>query len=137
MPTRIAQEVVDMLDQFAPHTTLPASDIERAKAWYKDRLGLTPKSEDPGGAWYESGGASFSVYPTSYPISCQTTQMEWPVEDIRGVVDDLKGRGVTFEHYDIEGMEWDGDVAGMGPYKGAWFKDSEGNTLALTERLDS
>jgi catechol 2,3-dioxygenase-like lactoylglutathione lyase family enzyme len=126
-----------MLEGFTPHTTLPVTDLERAKAWYKEKLGFTPTSEDPGGAWYESGGATFALFPTQFAGTAQNTAMEWSVDGIRGVIDELKGRGVAFDHYDLPGVEWDGDIAVMGPYKGAWFKDSEGNILALTERLDS
>jgi catechol 2,3-dioxygenase-like lactoylglutathione lyase family enzyme len=126
-----------MLDRFTPHTTLPVSDLERAKAWYKDKLGLTPKSEDPGGAWYESGGGTFSLFPTPYAGTAQNTAMEWSVEGIMDVIEELKGRGVTFDHYDIPGVEWDGDIATMGLLKGAWFKDSEGNILSVTESMES
>ena len=122
-----------MLDRFTPHTTLPVSDMERAKAWYAEKLGMKPVSEDPGGAWYESGGVSFALFPTQYAGTAQNTAMEWSVEDIQAVVTDLKERGVVFDHYDMEGMTWEGDVAVMGPYKGCWFKDSEGNILAMTE----
>ena len=124
------------LGDFPAHTTVPVSDMERAKAWYRDKLGLTPKSEDPGGAWYESGGQGFALFPTPYAGTAQNTCMEWSVKDIKAMVEELKGRGVTFEHYDMPGMEWDGDIAIMGPYKGAWMKDSEGNTLGITESLE-
>jgi catechol 2,3-dioxygenase-like lactoylglutathione lyase family enzyme len=122
-----------MLDRFKPHTTLPASDIERAKAWYQEKLGLEPMTDDPGGSWYESGGVEFALYPSAEAGTARNTAMEWTVQDIGSVVADLKSRGVTFETYDLPGVTWDGDVAAMGPYKGAWFKDSEGNILALTE----
>lgn len=122
-----------MLDRFAPHTTLPVSDLERAKKWYEEKLGLTPKSEDPGGAWYECAGAAFALYPSTEAGTNRATAMEWSVKDIGSVGRWLADRGVVFEHYDLPGMTWDGDIASMGPYKGAWFKDSEGNILALTE----
>lgn len=121
------------LGDFPAHTTVPVSDIERAKAWYKDKLGLTPKSEDPGGAWYESGGSDFALFPTPFAGTAQNTCMEWSVKDIKATVEELKGQGVTFEHYDMPGVEWDGDIAVMGPYKASWMKDSEGNILGITE----
>ena len=122
-----------MLDRFTSHTTLAVSDMERAKAWYADKLGMKPTSEDPGGAWYESGGATFALFPTPYAGTAQNTVMEWSVDDVEREVAELKERGVTFDTFDMEGVEWDGDVATMGGYKGAWFKDSEGNILAVTE----
>ena len=122
-----------MLDRYTPHTTLAVSDMERAKAWYADKLGMKPTSEDPGGAWYESGGATFALFPTPYAGTAQNTVMEWSVDDVEREVAELKERGVTFDTFDMEGVEWEGDVATMGGYKGAWFKDSEGNILAVTE----
>lgn len=133
MPTSNVQEVVELLDRFPPHATLPVSDLERAKAWYRDKLGLVPKEEDPGGLYYETGGGMFALFPTPFAGTAKNTAMEWSVDDVSAVVADLKGRGVTFDHYDMPGVEWDGDVAVMGGYKGAWFKDSEGNILSLTQ----
>ena len=122
-----------MLNRFQTHTTLPASDLERAKAWYRDKLEFEPKSEDAGGVYYESGGGSFALFQTPYAGTAQNTAMEWSVDDVEAVVSHLKSRGVTFDTYDIPGVEWDGDIARMGPFKGAWFKDSEGNILSVTQ----
>jgi catechol 2,3-dioxygenase-like lactoylglutathione lyase family enzyme len=122
-----------MLSDFPPHATIPVADVERAKAWYRDKLRITPAEEDPGGSWYRSGGVTFALFPTPYAGTAQNTCMEWTVEDVAAEVEELKGRGVRFDHYDMPGVEWDGDVAIMGDYKGAWFKDSEGNILAITQ----
>lgn len=122
-----------MLDQFKSHATLAVSDMDRAKAWYADKLGMKPASEDQGGSWYESGGVSFALFPTPFAGTAQNTVMEWSVDDVETVVADLKGRGVTFDTFEMEGVEWQGDVATMGGTKGAWFKDSEGNILAITQ----
>jgi hypothetical protein len=59
--------------------------------------------------------------------------MEWTVDDVESVVAELKGRGVTFDTFEMEGVEWSGEIATMGGRKGAWFKDSEGNILAITD----
>ena len=127
-----------MLEKFTVHATLPCSDFDRAKAWYRERLGLTPASEDAGGAYYECGeGTSFGLFPTSYAGTAKNTQMEWSVPDIQAVVDELKASGVTFERFDMPGVEWNGDIATMGPFKGCWFKDSEANTLSITERVET
>jgi catechol 2,3-dioxygenase-like lactoylglutathione lyase family enzyme len=121
------------LGDFPAHATLPVSDMERAKNWYREKLGLTPKEEDEGGAYYETGGSSFGLFTTPYAGTAKNTQMEWSVKDVGAIVAELKARGVTFEHFDMPGIEWDGDIAKMGPFLGCWFKDSEGNTLALTQ----
>lgn len=122
-----------MLDRYAPHTTLAASDIERAKAWYADKLEMKPTDEDPGGIWYESAGARFALFPTPYAGSAKNTVMEWTVDDVDKVVEYLQGRGVRFDTFEMEGVTWDGVVASMGGHRGAWFKDSEGNILAVTQ----
>ncbi len=126
-----------MMDQYPTRTTLPVSDLERAKAWYKDKLGLTPTDEDPGGATYEDGGSRFVLFPTPNAGTAKNTAMEWSVDSVDKVAEELKSRGVTFDHYDMPDVEWDGDVAIMGGYRGAWFKDSEGNILSMTESSES
>ena len=122
-----------MIDQFATHATLAVSDLERAKTWYAEKLGLTPASEDPGGVRYESGGSAFTLFPTPYAGTAKNTVMEWTVDDVEKEVTELKGRGVSFDTFEMEGIEWSGDIATMGDSKAAWFKDSEGNILAITQ----
>jgi catechol 2,3-dioxygenase-like lactoylglutathione lyase family enzyme len=127
-----------MLDKYPVHATIPCSDFDRAKAWYKEKLGLEPYDEDEGGAYYRCGnGSEFGLFPTPYAGTAKNTQMEWSVDDIAATVKELQGNGVTFDHFDMPGIQWDGDIAVMGPFKGAWMKDSEGNTLGLTERVSS
>jgi catechol 2,3-dioxygenase-like lactoylglutathione lyase family enzyme len=124
---------MSILEGYAAHATLPVADMDRAKAWYKDKLGLTPKEEDIGGAYYETGGVGWGLFPTPYAGTAKNTQIEWTVPDIKAVVAELKSSGVTFDTFEMEGLEWEGEVANMGGFLGAWFKDSEGNTLALTQ----
>ena len=121
-----------MLDQYPAHATIAASDLERAKTWYADKLGLKPTNEDPGGVYYEYAGTSFALFPTPFAGTAKNTVMEWTVDDVGKVVTDLKSRGVTFDTFEMEGITWDGDIATMGEHEGAWFKDSEGNVLAIT-----
>lgn len=125
-----------MLGDHPAHATLPVSDMERAKTWYREKLGLTPKEEDPGGAYFETGGSTWALFPSPYAGTAKNTQIEWSVPDVRAEVAELKKRGVTFDKFDMEGVEWDGDIAKMGPFIGCWFKDSEGNTLAMTQSAD-
>ncbi len=124
---------MSILQDCEAHATLPASDIERAKAWYRDKLGLTPKEEDMGGAYYETGGSRWTLFPTPHAGSATNTAMEFRVPNVKAAVEELKSKGVTFETFEAEGITWDGDIATMGGYLGAWFKDSEGNILAIGE----
>jgi catechol 2,3-dioxygenase-like lactoylglutathione lyase family enzyme len=115
--------------------TLPASDIERAKAWYKDMLGLSPSEESPAGVEYECGGGTgFGLYPSQFAGTAQNTAAEFDVEDIEEAVADLRERGVTFEEYDFPGLQTQDGIAQLGAFRGAWFKDSEGNIIAITSR---
>ena len=124
---------MSILESYAAHATLPVSDMNRAKAWYKDKLGLTPKEEDTGGVYYETGGAGFGLFEPPFAGTAKNTQMEWTVPDVKATVAELKANGVTFDTFEMEGLEWEDDVANMDGFLGAWFKDSEGNTLALTQ----
>ncbi len=124
---------MSILQDCEAHATLPASDLERAKTWYREKLGLTPKEEDFMGAYYETGGTTWALFPTPYAGTAKNTQMEFRVPSVREAVQELKSRGVTFDTFEAEGIEWDGEIANMGGYPGAWFRDSEGNTIAIGE----
>jgi catechol 2,3-dioxygenase-like lactoylglutathione lyase family enzyme len=117
------------------HTPLPATDLERAKRFYADKLGLTPETELPDardGLFYRCGGNTrFLVFPSANPSSGDHSQMTWLTHDIEADVAALKARGVVFEEYDMPGLKTINSVATIGQSKGAWFKDSEGNLLAL------
>jgi catechol 2,3-dioxygenase-like lactoylglutathione lyase family enzyme len=128
-----------MLEKYPVHAAIPCKDFDRAKVWYRDKLGLTPSSEDAGGAYYEcGGGTSFGLFPTPYAGTAKNTQMEWSVPDIKAAVEELKASGVVFDIPDMgDSVTWDGEVATMGPLKAAWFKDSEDNTIGLTEQIPS
>ena len=115
--------------------TLPASDIERAKAFYRDKLGLTPAEERMDGLRYETGkGTGFLLYPSAFAGTNQATAAGFQTEDIRADVAELQANGVEFMTFELEGVTWDGVIASMGDVgDGAWFKDSEGNILALAQ----
>jgi catechol 2,3-dioxygenase-like lactoylglutathione lyase family enzyme len=113
--------------------TLPAQDIERAKRFYEEKLGLTPESEDPGGVHYRSGATMFDIYPTRFAGTAQHTLGAWMVDDIRAVVAALRERGVAFEDYDLPGLKTEDGIADLGSELSAWFRDSEGNILAIAE----
>lgn len=115
---------------------LPASDLERARKWYSEKLGLEPVTEDPyGGLRYESGGARFQVYLSEYAGTNQATAASFHLANFDDTVKALKARGVEFEEVDFGemGSTVDGVIASPdGQDKAAWFKDSEGNILAVS-----
>lgn len=114
------------------YATIPASDLDRAKAWYRDRLGLEPAEEHPTGMTYRlTGGTAFRLYPTSFAGTAQNTAMYFATDDLTGDMGMLRERGVRFEDYDLPGLQTKGGVATLGRYHVAWFKDSEGNILAI------
>jgi predicted enzyme related to lactoylglutathione lyase len=116
------------------YASLPAADLERAKRFYAEKLGLTPESESPGGVLYRCGKDSrFGVFPSQGKSSGTYTQAIWLVEDVESEVAALKARGVVFEEYDLPSLKTVNSIATMGPGKGAWFKDSEGNLLSLVQ----
>ena len=121
-----------MLDDYSTHTTLPCQDRDRAKAWYAEKLGLTPTSESQEALTYEDGtGARFILFKTTGRPSGTHTQMGWRVPDVEATVGELKARGVTFEEYDFPAFDKATSVSVTGTTRAAWFKDSEGNLLGL------
>jgi len=123
-----------MLKSARAQTALPAQDLDRAKAFYRDKLGLQPLEEDAGNVRYRVGdGTEFNVFRTMGAPSGTHTQMAFIVEDIIGEVKDLKSRGVTFEEYDYPELKTRDGIAEGGGAKVAWFKDSEGNLLNIVQ----
>jgi len=121
-----------MLEGATAHTTLPALDIERAKAFYRDKVGATPSEAADAGAFFTLGGSSFSLYPTPNPTRGGHTQMAIRVTDVDAAVKELRDRGVVFEDYDMPGLKTVDGIADMGDAgRGGWFKDSEGNTIGV------
>ncbi|MCF6524185.1 VOC family protein [Streptomyces sp. JJ36] len=121
-------------------TRLPAQDLERARRFYAERLGLEPVDERPGGLLYRCGGVEFALFRSAGASPGTFTQMGWEVDDLDAVVADLRRRGVEFEEVDLPGLRTsDGiaEVEGNYPSKGArgergfWFRDSEGNMLGV------
>jgi catechol 2,3-dioxygenase-like lactoylglutathione lyase family enzyme len=118
---------------------LPAQDLERARAFYAEKLGLEPVEERPGGLRYVCAAGEFALFASAGKPSGDHTQMGWEVDDIEATVSELRARGVVFEEYDLHGLRTvDGiaDIEGNYPSKGsgergAWFRDSEGNMLGL------
>ena len=120
-----------MLNEATVYATVAVKDIDKAKEFYGGTLGLEQTDENPGGVGYKSGEGQLFVYPSSTAGSGQATCASWNVEDVAAVVDELKQKGVLFEHYDLPGATLEGDVHVMGEMKAAWFKDPDGNILGL------
>lgn len=123
-----------MLSDRRAHATIPAADMERAKRWYEEKLGLRPTRENPAGSIYETGGGTgFFLYQTPNAGQAPNTLMSFQAKDIVADVRALKQRGVVFEEYDMPGLKTVDSIASLGSLRGAWFKDSEGNILAIGE----
>lgn len=117
--------------------TLPAADIERAKAWYATILGLEPAEiTDSGDVWYEIGGTRLMLYPSQFAGTNQATALNIGVEDVVATVADLKSRGAEFEHYDFGDVfrTVDGIATSADGQKMAWLKDPEGNIISIGAR---
>ena len=120
-------------------TRLPAQDLERARRFYAEKLGLEPVEERPGGLRYRCRDSEFVVFQSTGAASGDHTQMAWEVDDIEATMRELRERGVVFEEYDFPGLRTvDGIVEVEGNYpskgtgeRGAWFRDSEGNLLGI------
>ena len=125
-----------MLNDSRVEANIPASDLNRARDFYADKLGLTPSSEFAGEqlGYRTTGGTSFNIYRTQFAGQAGHTIAQIHVDDVDSEVRDLEAKGVTFEVYDMPGVEWNGSVASIpGLGKAAWFKDSEGNILCVDQ----
>ena len=112
-------------------------DMEVAKEFYEGKLGLKAIKSDPGGGnIYKCADSVLLVYPSQYAGTNKATAAGWEAgDDLEIVVDELKSKGVEFEHYDMPGATRDGDIHVMGQFKAVWFKDPDGNILNLTSGM--
>ena len=122
-----------MLKDKDPTPTIAVKDIERARKFYQDVVGLTPLPADEEGVVpFKSGSSSILVYKSEFAGTNRATAATWMVDDeLDDTVKTLKSKGVTFEHYDMPGVTRQGDVHLTGKSKAAWFKDPDGNIIAL------
>ena len=124
-----------MLSNSRVAAMIAVKDIEKAKPFYTDTLGLKITKEEPEGVEFECGGGTTLVlYPSSFAGTAQNTVAAWEVDDFEATIADLRSRGVTFEEYDMPGLKTENGMAKLGNFRGAWFKDPDGNILAVTER---
>ena len=115
---------------------IPVADVARARKFYEEKVGLRPKEEYAGGVIYECGnGSSVFMYPSGGAGTSRASTAFWAVDDVVAEVNELKARGVVFEEYDMPGLKTVNSIASGGGAKTAWFKDSEGNILAISQRV--
>ncbi len=123
-----------MLQSSPMYAYLPAKDVARARAFYEKKLGFRPKEENAGGVTYEfADRTGCFLYPTPNAGTSKASQAFWVVHDIEREVADLEARGVKFEEYDLPGLKFEHGIANADGGKVAWFKDTEGNILALIQ----
>ena len=121
-----------MLADKRAHTTLPTADLDRLRAWYEGVLGFEPFAVRPGAALYRTAvGSVFAISRGSVVSSSTHTQMAFTVDDIEAEAADLQARGVVFETY--ETPKTTGGIATIGAGRAAWFKDPDGNVLAILQ----
>ena len=114
---------------------LAVSDLHRARDFYENTLGLAPVQEQPGGILYKSGNSVVLVYPSEYAGTNKATAAAWAVgDDFDAIVEELRSKGVSFEHYDLPDTTREGDVHIADDFKAVWFKDPDGNILNLVNQ---
>ena len=126
-----------MLQDAPMYAYIPARDLARAREFYETRVGLKPTQEINGGVAYEfAGGTACFLYPTPNAGTSRASQAFWSVQDVDREIRELQARGVVFERYDdIPGERSAAGAITAGGAKAAWFKDSEGNIMALVQTL--
>jgi catechol-2,3-dioxygenase len=122
-----------MWDLAYAEATLPAKDLDRAKTFCLDRLGLNPISEDRAGVHFVMGGTRFRLFRSGGTASGAHTQLAFVVGDLNALLNDLKSRGLEFENYDYPNLKTVDGIADLGYARAAWFKDSEGNLLGIAQ----
>ncbi|HJR49049.1 MAG TPA: VOC family protein [Nitrososphaeraceae archaeon] len=128
--------MIEMLGDKDAAANIAVKNLETAKKFYEDTLGLTQTgAEGQEVIVFKSGNSTVNVYRSQYAGTNQATAVTWMVgEDIEGVVQQLKVKGIIFEHYDMPGVTREGDVHIAGDMKVAWFKDPDGNILNIASR---
>ena len=117
---------------------IPVKDVARARQFYEEKVGLKPKQEYAGGVIYECGKGSWVfMYPSAGAGTSKASTAFWAVDDVEKEVAELKSHGVVFEEYDMPGITMVNSIASGGGAKTAWFTDSEGNIMAISQRVAS
>jgi predicted enzyme related to lactoylglutathione lyase len=133
IPVSITEESA-MLQKSPMYAYIPAKDVTRARRFYEDKLGFRPRQEMAGGVVYEFGeGTACFLYATPNAGTSRASQAFWQVDDIESEVNELRKRGVQFEQYDMPDMKAKNGIYSGGGGRAAWFKDTEGNILAVVQ----
>ncbi len=122
-----------MLSAYSPLPTLAVKDLAQARAFYEGVLGFKPAGDVPDGVMYGAGDSAILVYPSAYAGSNQATAVSFPIpgEAFDAEVAALREKGLTFQTFELAGMEWEDGVAVMGAMEAVWFTDPDGNILNL------
>ena len=124
-----------MLEKASAQATIAVSDLDRATKFYGETLGLPLKDERADGVTSKAGNTWVLVYPSPFAGTSQSTGRAFEVDgDLETAVKELRDGGVTFEEYDLPGLKTKNGIAEIGGVKVAWFKDPDGNILAVGER---
>ena len=125
-----------MLKNAPMYSYVPVADLERARKFYEGPLQLGPGKPFGPGVSFECGkGTAFFMYPSAGAGTSKASTAFWQVQDVEAEVAALKGRGVVFEEYDMPGLKTVNSIATGGGARTAWFKDTEGNILAVSQRI--
>ena len=125
-----------MLQDAPLYAYIPARDMARARKFYEEKVGFKATQQTNGGVVYAFGkGTAAFLYPTPNAGTSQASQAFWSVADVDREIEALKARGVVFEDYDMLGERSRAGAITAGGAKAAWFKDSEGNIMALIQDL--
>jgi catechol 2,3-dioxygenase-like lactoylglutathione lyase family enzyme len=122
-----------MLANYKIGFNIPAADLTRSRQFYAEKLGLTPVAELPTRVVYECGGSSFALVPSESAGKAPYSLLTWYVDDLAVEMAGLRSKGVEFEEYDLPWLKTMNGVANLDGNQLAWFKDSEGNLLALAQ----
>jgi catechol 2,3-dioxygenase-like lactoylglutathione lyase family enzyme len=121
-----------VLESAVAYATIAVSDLDRARKFYEETLGLTPRDQRSDGVLYGAGkDTAFLVYPSQFAGTSQSTSMSFAVDDVDQVVKELRNRGVTPEEYDLPGLKTVNGIAEIEGERAAWFKDPDGNIIAV------
>jgi len=121
-----------MLGDHDGMATIAVKNLKSARKFYEGVLGFTAvHTEGDEAIAYKSGKSQLLVYHSQFAGTNKATAATWLVPDVESVVKELKAKGIAFEHYDFPGMTRKGDVHVAGNLKNAWFKDPDGNILAI------
>ncbi len=125
-----------MLGRYPISVQIPATDLGRAQAFYEELGAQLVRDLGELGVIMSSGGYEFGIYPSESAGQAAHTLASWVVDDLDGVMGALRERGIAFEEYDLPNVRTTEGVADLGPARGAWFRDSEGNIVAVGQWVE-